>query len=275
MSLGGLPSFSLWRAINRAVASNVIVLAAAGNCVGIVVFPARYEGCLAIGATNNQNTAWQGSCSGPDVDVSAPGENVYAARSERKPADAPVSFSEAQSQGTSFAVALTAGAAALWLAHHGRDTLITHAGQRGETLQAMFRRLVRASSMRPGADWDATEMGAGIVDAENLLRADLDLGRDRESLGIAFIGTTSDAVKRLVLETTGSAAAAQEQIDWERYGPEIAYSLMMRQRLTGQDAVAHRGTEEAAALSPRPVLSSKLNQLLDSSAPLAQALRRS
>jgi hypothetical protein len=209
------------------------------------------------------------------VDVSAPGENVYAARSERKPADAPVSFSEAQSQGTSFAVALTAGAAALWLAHHGRDTLITHAGQRGETLQAMFRRLVRASSMRPGADWDATELGAGIVDAENLLRADLDLGRDRESLGIAFIGTTSDAVKRLVLETTGSAAAAQEQIDWERYGPEIAYSLMMRQRLTGQDAVAHRGTEEAAALSPRPVLSNKLNQLLDSSEPLAQALRRS
>lgn len=275
MSLGGLPSVSLWRAINRAVRANVIVLAAAGNCVGLVVFPARYEGCLAIGATNKQNSAWQGSCSGPDVDVSAPGENVYAARADRKPADAPIGFSTAQSQGTSFAVAITAGVAALWLSHHGRDTLIAHASQRSETLQAMFRRLVRASSMRPGPHWDATEMGSGIVDAQNLLNADLDLGRDRESLGIAYIGTTADAVKRLVLETTRSAAAAQAPIDWERYGPEIAYSLMTRQRLGGQDAPARQGSGEATMASPPAVLSNRLNQLLDSSAPLAQVLRRS
>jgi subtilase family protein/DDE family transposase len=38
MSLGGVPSFALWFALRRAVKQNLIVLAAAGNCVGEVVF---------------------------------------------------------------------------------------------------------------------------------------------------------------------------------------------------------------------------------------------
>ena len=37
MSLGGLPSAALKAAIHRAVDENLIVLAAAGNCVGWVV----------------------------------------------------------------------------------------------------------------------------------------------------------------------------------------------------------------------------------------------
>ena len=42
MSLGGIPPFALERAVRRAVAADVIVLAAAGNCVQFVVWPARY-----------------------------------------------------------------------------------------------------------------------------------------------------------------------------------------------------------------------------------------
>ena len=65
---------------------------------------------------------------------------------------------------------LTAGVAALWLAQHGRANLVAAARDRGETLQAMFLRLVRATARRPES-WDPFEMGAGIVDAAALLAA--------------------------------------------------------------------------------------------------------
>lgn len=76
--------------------------------------------------------------------------------------------------------AVTAGVAACWLAHHGRDHLIAEAEKHGETLQAMFRRLVRASAHRP-PEWDGANMGAGIVNALKLIEAPLDQERGLES----------------------------------------------------------------------------------------------
>jgi hypothetical protein len=75
----GLPSFSLWLALTHAVKKNVIVLAAAGNCVGEVVFPARYEDCIAVAGVNWRDKPWQGTCFGPDVTISALSETVYRA----------------------------------------------------------------------------------------------------------------------------------------------------------------------------------------------------
>ena len=60
MSLGGAPSFSLWRALKRAVEADVVVLAAAGNCVELVVWPARYEDCIAVAGTNARRPALEG-----------------------------------------------------------------------------------------------------------------------------------------------------------------------------------------------------------------------
>lgn len=60
MSLGGLPSFSLWTALGRAIEKNVIVLAAAGNCVDAVVYPARYEACIAVAGVNSKDEPWKG-----------------------------------------------------------------------------------------------------------------------------------------------------------------------------------------------------------------------
>ncbi len=100
MSLGGIFSISLYRALLRAVEANVIVLAAAGNCVKLVVWPARFDDCIAVAGTNFDDAPWRGSSKGSDVDISAPAENVY-----RASVDAP---SVGQGQGTSFAVALTA-----------------------------------------------------------------------------------------------------------------------------------------------------------------------
>ena len=83
MSLGGVPSFSLHRAIRRAVAADVIVLAAAGNCVGLVVWPARYDDCIAVAGTDSTDRPWRGTSHGSAVDVSAPGQNVIRAQVTR------------------------------------------------------------------------------------------------------------------------------------------------------------------------------------------------
>ncbi|MDX8148789.1 S8 family serine peptidase [Lentzea sp. BCCO 10_0061] len=226
MSLGGLFSFSLHRALRRAVAADVVVLAAAGNCVRTVVWPARYEECVAVGGVNWEDVQWPGSCRGPAVDVSAPAENVL--RATVRNGDGARDFG--QGQGTSFAVALTAGVAALWLAHHGRANLIGAARARGETLQAMFLRLVRATARRP-TDWKSFEMGAGVVDARALLAADFDLGRDRETL--SHTAGADVTVRSLVAEAVSPEAAVDDELDWHRFGPELSFAMLREQQVSG------------------------------------------
>ncbi len=212
MSLGGLPSFALDRAINRAVANNVIVMAAAGNCVGTVVWPARYDNCVAVAGTTPDDTPWRGTCKGRAVDISAPAENVYRARIPQFPGDG----DSGQGQGTSLAVALTAAVAALWLAHHGRDRVIVAARGRGETVQGLFQRLIRDTARRPQA-WNTNDMGAGIIDAHALLSRSLDA---RTAAPVAAgLGSVQDLITDLLGDVTLT-------LDWERYGPEVASLIL-------------------------------------------------
>lgn len=74
--------------------------------------------------------------------------------------------------GTSYATASVAGIAALWLSHFGRQNLINRVG-RGN-LQAFFRYKLRQSARCPEG-WDTNHWGAGIVDAEALLKAGISL----------------------------------------------------------------------------------------------------
>lgn len=255
MSLGGIPSFSLHRALRRAVAADVIVLAAAGNCVRFVVWPARYDDCIAVAGTNWQHRPWRGSCRGAAVDISAPGENVLRARTV--PGQAPSAAHVGQGQGTSFAVALTAGAAALWLAHHGRANLVAAARARSETLQEMFRRLVRATASRP-AGWDAFSMGAGVVDAYALLTADLDLRRDRETVAPAADPRARAAVsiESLIAEAVSVEAASNEDLDWHRFGPEVGNAVLKHELdrvAMGPRLTTEGGPQpETPAAPPRP-----------------------
>jgi serine protease len=247
------------------VSSDVIVLAAAGNCVGLVVWPARYDACVAVAGTNNSDKPWQGTSSGPDVDVASPGQNVFRAHVEKgKPPTV------GQGQGTSFAVALTAGVAACWLAHHGRANLIAAARVQGETLQAMFLRLLKATARRP-LDWDSFNMGAGVVHAQRLLRADFDLGRDKESSRpVANAQAPALAVRRFVAESV-SPDAAQADLDWNLYGPEIALNLL---NLKLGKAPTARGAARPEAMEgvPRPSLSPTLAAAIATKAALNAVL---
>lgn len=243
LSLGGIPSFSLHRALRRAAAADVIVLAAAGNCVRQVVFPARYGECIAVAGTNAAEGLWRGTCRGSAVDISAPAQNVIRARAA--PGGAAGS---GQGQGTSFAVALTAGVAALWLAHHGRANLQAAARASGETLQSMFLRLVRATARRP-AGWDSFAMGAGIVDARALLEAGLETGLERETVAAAagLDDAEQVAVESLALDMIHETLP--DDFDYVRYGPELGLKLL---RLNERAEVAPDGREAVLRASVPP-----------------------
>lgn len=170
MSLGGVtPSGALERAVAYAVGEGVVVLAAAGNVWPWVVYPARLDQVIACAACNCSGGIWKRSASGDTVDVTAPGETVWVARpgADVGQADDVVSVGS----GTSYAVATTAGAAALWLAFHGRDALIARYGK-GQ-ITGVFKEVLMTHGVDTPRGWRTDKHGAGILNAEKLLGAPL------------------------------------------------------------------------------------------------------
>jgi subtilisin family serine protease len=173
MSLGGRGFIGLRDAIRAAVADGMIVMAAAGNKVSIVVAPASYPECIAVAATNADSRPWAGSSRGPLVDISAPGESVWAAAIDFDVS--PPGFDRRQANGTSYAVATLAGVAALWLAHWGPEAVRQRYGP--ANVQRAFLSLLRSHGRRVPQGWvqngwDRT-FGVGIADTVTLLQAGL------------------------------------------------------------------------------------------------------
>jgi serine protease len=189
MSLGGKGFFGLDDEIQRAVDAGMIVMAAAGNYTEIVTAPASYDNCLAVAATGPGDTLWPDSSRGAAVDVSMPGACVYVAgyNDDKTPIIR-------MANGTSYAVAHLAAAAALWLTHHGRQLLINKYGAR--RLQAAFLATLRwpgVCVVPPG--WDPG-YGVGRLDLLALLNAPLPEPGDL--INVAAFGThDDDAVARI------------------------------------------------------------------------------
>jgi hypothetical protein len=241
MSLGGAPPFPAEAAaIRAAVRDGLIVLAAAGNYAPFVVWPAAYPECIAVAAVNVNDEPWAFSSRGPAVLVSAPGESVW--RAQFILGDGPPQPNVARNHGTSFAVAHTAGVAALWLAHHGRDALIARYGR--ENLQAVFRSLVSTAGHRRPAGWDTANYGVGIVDAHALLSAPLPAPADVTPIASAIRATAAapeapsedavGAVHAICPELTREEVAARLRAlfgardadlsgEIRRYGNELVY----------------------------------------------------
>ncbi|HET6889575.1 MAG TPA: S8 family serine peptidase [Pyrinomonadaceae bacterium] len=164
ISLGtGFPNSRLLKAVQYAQRRGVIILAAAGNYVPFVVWPAAYSEVIAVAASNARRQTWQSSSFGSAVDVTAPGESVWNA------GVAPNQFSVGRGSGTSYAVATVAGIAALWLSHHGRDKLIQQYG--AEKIPVVFNQILRDSCDQV-AGWPSG-FGRGLVNADKLLTAPL------------------------------------------------------------------------------------------------------
>lgn len=169
MSLGGVPSRAVHRAIGDAIAEGMVVVAAAGNCVGIVVWPARYPEVISVAGSNILGTGWKGSSRGEKVDIAAPAQHVWHAHRTKVEDGTDGIF---PGQGTSFATAMVAGVAALWLDHHGMAELAAFARQNGRTVQDLFRAALRRSANAKPL-WPQHSFGPGVIDARACLDIEL------------------------------------------------------------------------------------------------------
>lgn len=272
MSLGGLMSFATLTAVNRAVSKNLIVMAAAGNCVGFVVSPAAYPNCIAVAGTNPGDRRWKGSCHGRKVDFSAPGAQVWKAQKERE--GSPDNLA-CPGQGTSFAVALTAGVAALWLAHHGRTNLLTTMKKKhlADNLQQLFRYLTRKSVSVP-ASWNPREMGTGIINAEKLLRTTISKPVPkgmRQPQEIALRHITRNILRDIYgSEARGGSARSLglTSSQYEEFAIEIAWLAMKRKQekvfgMSDKDISHHlRALPARASIALKTVAAKNRNPVL-------------
>ena len=156
----------LERAIDRAYEAGVIVVCAAGNFIDPVTAPARLNRTLAVAGVTRDNRPWSGSSFGPEVDFSAPGADLRRADSRRGGGFVYGTGGD----GTSYAAALTSGAAALWLCHH-RDALAGAYPLPWQRVEA-FTTLARATTFKPEG-WQPRPFGTGILNVEALLNAPL------------------------------------------------------------------------------------------------------
>ncbi len=222
MSLGGRAFFGLERAINDAVQRGTIVVNAAGNCIGMVVAPASYDNAIAVAATNADDKPWKGSSKGRAVDIAAPGEDVYVADAVPGSTGARAS----PGNGTSFATAAVAGAAADWLAFHGRAKIDRARGSL--TRRDLFVQALQATAHKPPG-FDTGKYGAGILNLEALLARPL--GTPRTQLRapprdgtVDLLARTLDrepAAVRAGLQRMLRAQPASLDSELRRYGPEL------------------------------------------------------
>ena len=168
ISMGGLFSWRLRRAVMYAQSQGVIICAAAGNYAPFVTWPGVYDEVIACAASNVRGGTWRHSCNGHAVDVTAPGESVWRATVRKKGKG--LSYDVSRTSGTSFATTNVAGVAAMWLSRHGREALLERYGR--ENLPMVFHRVLTESCvMFPG--WKEGKFGAGLVDALKTLDAPL------------------------------------------------------------------------------------------------------
>ena len=183
ISLGGAPNPAMREAIIAALENDIIVVAAAGQGSGAdwlpnqVVAPAAWPEVIAVGGSIGPRV-WYGCFNGPEVDFCAPAVDIVHATFNT--ADTNDLTNTVHSNGTSFATAMTAGVAALWLQHHGGRQAISNAVP-GRSVQQVFRHLARKTAYVPmefdpiNADvpWPASSYGSGILHARRLLEEPL------------------------------------------------------------------------------------------------------
>lgn len=154
-------------AVEAAEAAGVIVVAAAGQlnryipCPEAVAYPARYPSVVAVAASKKGKAPCPWSGHGEDILITAPGQDIL--RANWKDTEAAVE----PSWGTSYATALTAGSAALWLHKWGASPALQDPAAR----PGLFRAAL-ADSAEPIPSDTRGHWGAGHLDVARLLALD-------------------------------------------------------------------------------------------------------
>ena len=177
MSLGGpFPLPWLGRAIRAADRQGIIMVAAAGNQIPkflfnrAVVWPARYPQVVATAASDSEGKVWNRSSEGRLVDITAPGVSIWSAKTEQNKGGI-IRHPVRPRTGTSLSTAYTAGAAALFLSHHGHEHLKSVYGK--ENIGRLFKYMLKNHAYNRPEGWNTKKHGSGILDVYKLVSAPL------------------------------------------------------------------------------------------------------
>ena len=105
----GESSQAVTDAVEYAANKGVLLVAAAGHEVGSVRFPANLEDVIAVSATDDTDRFWSKSNQGPEIELSAPGKDIYTTA---------LGDTYTTKNGTSFSSAMVSAAAALLIAKY-------------------------------------------------------------------------------------------------------------------------------------------------------------
>ena len=159
-------SDALKKSIDAAIKNNIIVVCSSGDKNQTEISVAHDIDVITVAGSTSADDLWSNTISGPFVDFAAPAEGVWGVTADNDTSIAPFN-------GTAFAAGLTSGIAALWIGHHGSTKLARLASDHGTTVQTLFKKAVLATSRQPNG-WDQQNAGCGIIDADALMRLDLD-----------------------------------------------------------------------------------------------------
>ncbi|MCC7150809.1 MAG: S8/S53 family peptidase [Rubrivivax sp.] len=169
LSMGFLPRTQMGvldRAIDAAYEAGVIVVCAAGQPLASVIAPAHGRRTVAVAGSTVGGIPWGSSAHGTAVDWAAPADAIYRAEVRR---DGSAAYAGG-GDGTSYAAAITTGAAALWLAHH-RNALPARYLQPWQRVEAFIA--TAGATARAMPHQQPGSFGSGILDIDALLAAPL------------------------------------------------------------------------------------------------------
>jgi len=172
ISLGGYPNLSLRRAIINATKKGIIVIVSAGNGIPFVGWPAAYDSVIAVASSTIEGKRANHSARGSRVNIAAPGQGIYCAILLRNG-----QYAVQQRDGTSYAAPLVAGVAALWLSHRRQELDEKYADDPAK-IPLAFAKLLHQTC----TPWNEENCGPGIVNANELLKADLPDSNDPDLL---------------------------------------------------------------------------------------------
>lgn len=222
--------------VRSAISKGLIVIAAAGQPHGPmngIVYPAAFaappsveghgEAVVAVGGMTRKNRPWSTSMRGPQVTLSAPAQSIVVA--EARPPAKPEQWTVEFSDGTTFAAALTAGVAALWLDKIGFDNvkeaypeLVKEFGN--AVVPCAFKEALVAFGHLPPVGWTNDEkkgFGVGSLNAYRLLS---------ESGGLASEARVKSCLTRRQPERPMSVEGLSAVPDPERIAARSAEALL-------------------------------------------------
>lgn len=148
-SVFGAPDMG--KAVDEAYEAGVIVVAAAGQVLGKIVYPGKYRQTISVGGTEPGNRPYFTYGGNNQPDIWAPGKAVWRANSEL-PDDGKQRYGYDFGEGTSYATAVVAGLAALFVRHFATE--LKQKGYVGWHRVELFRWLLanRGNSLAGGHD---------------------------------------------------------------------------------------------------------------------------